>query len=196
MNLTSKNSGQAHVQAPRRPRNTIDRRRSLSVPLAGAPGLRVGTDLSTDRPTGEATAVKWSVARGAGVKGTVQWYLVSTCTPGAQETSADFSRFMLEFLLALAAPLQDGQLQDEQLEPSVVNVEHQRLSLGQINNLYRNGRPSNDVHLAGLFVHQHDDAQVRPPATPNPTRLHQSNCFPPKHGKEGSWEVMGGLPDP
>ena len=171
MNLTSKNNGQAHVQAPRRPRNNIDRRRSLSVPLAGAPR-------STDRPTGEATAtaVKWSVARGAGVKNPVERFSGAYLSvPPAQETSADFSRFMLEFLLALAAPLQDGQLQDEQLEPSVVNVEHQRLSLGQINNLYRNGRPSNDVHLAGLFVHQHDDAQVRPPATPNPACLHQSN---------------------
>jgi len=63
---------------------------------------------------------------------------------------------MLEFLVALAAP-QDGQQQDELLVPS--NVEHQRLSLGQINNMYRNGRPSSDLHLTGLFVHQHDNTE-------------------------------------
>lgn len=70
---------------------------------------------------------------------------------------------MLALLAALAAP-QDSLQQDERLEPTVLNAEHQRISLGQINNLYRNGRPSNDVRLAGLFVHQHDNTEARPPA--------------------------------
>ena len=70
---------------------------------------------------------------------------------------------MLALLAALAAP-QDSLQQDERLEPTVLNAEHQRISLGQINNLYRNGRPSNDARLAGLFVHQHDNTEARPPA--------------------------------
>ena len=41
---------------------------------------------------------------------------------------------MLALLAALAAP-QDSLQQDERLEPTVINAEHQRISLGQINNL-------------------------------------------------------------
>jgi hypothetical protein len=77
---------------------------------------------------------------------------------------------MLALLAALAAP-QDSLQQDERLEPTVINAEHQRISLGQINNLYRNGRPSNDVRLAGLFVHQHDNTEARPPAKGHPRPL-------------------------
>ena len=77
---------------------------------------------------------------------------------------------MMLLAAALAAP-HDGPEQDEQLTPSVVDAEHSRMSLGQINNLYRNGRPSNDVHLAGLFVHQHDNTEVRTPTKGHPRPL-------------------------
>ena len=95
---------------------------------------------------------------------------------------------MFVLLAALAAP-QDSLQQDERLEPTVVNAEHQRISLGQINNLYRNGRPSNDVRLAGLFVHQHDNTEARPPAR----ALCQSSRVPSCAGAVGWlwWERVG-----
>ena len=95
---------------------------------------------------------------------------------------------------ALAAP-HEGPWQDEQLEPSVDNAERQRLSLGQINNLYRNGRPSNDVRLAGLFVHQHDNTEVRSPAKDHPPPLPEQQYSPVRRGagygggEEGAGEL-------
>ena len=64
--------------------------------------------------------------------------------------------------LALAAP-QGDQQPGEQLKPSMLKAEHKWLSLDQINDLYHNGSASNDVRLAGLFVHQHDNTEVRHP---------------------------------
>ena len=91
-------------------------------------------------------------------------------------------------LLVLAAPPQADQAQaqqNEQLEPTAVNVQHQRLTLGQINNLYRNGRPSNDVHLAGLFVHQPDSVEVRPPAKNATSPLPSKQHIAPTYGSGG-----------
>jgi len=65
---------------------------------------------------------------------------------------------MFAFPLALAAP-QGGQQPGKQLKPSVLKAEHKRLSLDHINDLYHNGSASNDVRLAGLFVHQHDNTE-------------------------------------
>ena len=92
---------------------------------------------------------------------------------------------MLALLAALAAP-QDSLQQDERLEPTVVNAEHQRISLGQINNLYRNGRPSNDARLAGLFVHQHDNTEVGL-IRPRPLPEQQSSVM-----RRGRWGGCGG----
>ena len=100
---------------------------------------------------------------------------------------------MLLAAAALAAP-RDGPEQDEQLTPSVVDAEHQRMSLGQINNLYRNGRPSNDVRLAGLFVHQHDNTEVRPPTQGHPRPLPEQQNSPVRRvgAGWGGWVGVGG----
>ena len=93
---------------------------------------------------------------------------------------------MLALLAALAAP-QDSLQQDERLQPTVVNAEHRGISLGQINNLYRNGARERR-RLAGLFVHQHDIRGA-------PTRaLCQSSRVPSCAGAVGWlwWERWGG----